>query len=641
MPSNPPRIGNDVSQVAAEIHVEPAAPAPRDDITSRMSALGSGTNMRIKRNRYTSLAWEFQSIKELINTLGEQVTSLQKQVKTLSGSHGPQPQRRPGFSTIEADSQREVLCRPSLSNLPPGSQVIQPSAAELPHNRLSFHDPMSTAFDLDVAKSSLETMGITTQAETGMREGPTPLEPTSIDFHQLVPSAIQPLLEAAISSGLARYGLPGPEHMSDDKTKPLKLILAISLVIEGRGQSEMGERIFNTVKASIDAKISQIIGIAARMCVELGLHRRDALARIFPAESDQMVATTLFWTVYGLDYRYSLETGLPFIIRDEDIDPLLPKPDSSYPYLRCMIALNSVCSKVWYSGLGSACATDTKLCDIEYLDYKVLQWFQQIPDELKYSAEDSTNSEQVTRALQRMRVMLHLRGNQMRMLIYRSVLYSAASIMQNRELAEVTLNLAKNTIDVLTRLNDTTDLYQRQPICFNHFLIAAISILLLAVLHAPLEFAGQLHEKFYTALDLLKHLNIKSYVSRQLYRTVRELREVVDKLGLLPRRAESANLPPVTTTNQTRDEMDNVIIYEEIPSWNELRNSSMNGQQISNELTDLFQAATVYEGFRVPESNSDVDRMETTVGQLRSTGEGLSTVLGRGVDVSRMMRDIF
>lgn len=70
----------------------------------------------------------------------------------------------------------------------------------------------------------------------------------------------------------------------------------------------------------------RVIGFAARMCLELGLHRRDALKKTFPNEDQWPDVSKIFWSIYSLDRRWSLGTGLPFVIQDEDIDPNLPEP---------------------------------------------------------------------------------------------------------------------------------------------------------------------------------------------------------------------------------------------------------------------------------------------------------------------------
>jgi hypothetical protein len=75
----------------------------------------------------------------------------------------------------------------------------------------------------------------------------------------------------------------------------------------------------------------RVIGFAARMCLELGLHRREALMKSFPNEDQWADVTKIFWTIYSLDRRWSLGTGLPFVIQDEDVDPNLPEPVSQKP----------------------------------------------------------------------------------------------------------------------------------------------------------------------------------------------------------------------------------------------------------------------------------------------------------------------
>ena len=71
-----------------------------------------------------------------------------------------------------------------------------------------------------------------------------------------------------------------------------------------------------------------MIGIAARLCYELGLHRRDSQVKLFPTEAEYQNAIKVFWIVYALDRRWSFGTGLPFALQDADIDPLLPEPVS-------------------------------------------------------------------------------------------------------------------------------------------------------------------------------------------------------------------------------------------------------------------------------------------------------------------------
>jgi hypothetical protein len=73
----------------------------------------------------------------------------------------------------------------------------------------------------------------------------------------------------------------------------------------------------------------RIIGQVARMCIELGLHRRDSLFKVVTDEEERSNAIKLFWSIYVLDRRWSFGTGMPFALQDSDIDPNLPEPVSA------------------------------------------------------------------------------------------------------------------------------------------------------------------------------------------------------------------------------------------------------------------------------------------------------------------------
>lgn len=74
----------------------------------------------------------------------------------------------------------------------------------------------------------------------------------------------------------------------------------------------------------------RVIGLAARHCLELGLHRRETYTSNFPDPEEQAAAIRTFWCIYVLDRRWSFGTGMPFALQDTDIDPNIPKPVSCF-----------------------------------------------------------------------------------------------------------------------------------------------------------------------------------------------------------------------------------------------------------------------------------------------------------------------
>ena len=372
----------------------------------------------------------------------------------------------------------------------------------------------------------------------------------------------------------------------------------------------------------------------------MGLHRRETYDAM-QTESERIEVMLLFWSIFVLDRRWSFGTGMPFALQDSDIDPMLPKPDSRSPYLSAMIQYASIGSKVWRSvGVPTTPTSPTSIPgdteEMGYLDYQVVQWLANVAESLQFDRKSiSNNSERpgaITRTstADRLPIVLYLRANQMRILIYRPILHTATTIMQHRAQAEKVVNIAKDTIQLLTHLNQTCDLYQRQQVLFNAFLSSALAVLFLSVSHAPTTFADNVREEFHMALDLVRGMSKGSFVSKRLWRTVRLLKEVGPKLGLCNRDAPStsatatvtAAAPARTPSNQQHSavsmempdpnrsaavamaglaghNVDEVALYAndlQTTSWPNNPQATFSPGGMVDDLTNLFEAVGRYEG---------------------------------------------
>lgn len=311
----------------------------------------------------------------------------------------------------------------------------------------------------------------------------------------------------------------------------------------------------------------RIIGQAARLCLELGLHRRETYDTLFATEEEKESTRQLFWSIYILDRRWSFGTGLPLALQDADIDPLLPRPHDSIPYLSAMVRYAHIGSRVWKSVANADTTTPISKEDIGYLDYQILQWLRSIPDSLKYDHPNNLNSAvgrqqqhpstqndmSLTRGMRRLPVVLYLRANVMRILIYRPVLHTSASILENLPYAQAVVDVAKDTIQVLIHVNQTSELYRTQQVLFNYFLISALAVLFLAVSHAPAQFAESCRDEFYMAVGLVRGFSADSFISKRLWKTVRGLKEVAPKLGLPVPPGEAAATSNNSSINSNRN----------------------------------------------------------------------------------------
>ncbi|GAB1316109.1 hypothetical protein MFIFM68171_06319 [Madurella fahalii] len=383
---------------------------------------------------------------------------------------------------------------------------------------------------------------------------------------------ISPIIEHARTTAAwmdaKRKGLVPPHvrelNLLDTDTLLLKVVLCCALAVQEHANSAKAVRLYDSIQPIVDkmlmtepADVSRIpflalcagyrylsndeilswrvIGQVARMCLELGLHRREGLEQI----ADPLVrrnALHTFWSAYVLDRRWSFSTGLPFVCHDDKIDPKLPYPED-YPFMVAMIGYSKLGAKIWklIDYFEPAVTRELKARDFEELDREIMAWYMSIPEAIR---TDPLEGDVMpvpagpSYDLQRLRLWTRLRLNQVRIWLYTPVLHSATSIVENAQLAQKVVDLAKGTIRLLTHLNNKTDLYQRSQVFYHQFLTSSIAVLFLASTHAPLQFSAKCRDEFYMALDLVKNMSSRSWVSQRLWRTIRSLKAFAPKVGL-------------------------------------------------------------------------------------------------------------
>ncbi|KAG9237129.1 putative fungal-specific transcription factor [Amylocarpus encephaloides] len=491
-----------------------------------------------------------------------------------------------------------------------------------------------------------------------------------VDIEQVITSGtnLYAFVHATQRHGIFSADLLG-KGITDEQACVLKMVLACSTLTERHGKSELAYMLFDSVKEKADGILHgeavevhnlpflvlvaiyhfhcdeealawRIIGQVARICIELGLHRRESLFKVVVDEEERANAINLFWSIYVLDRRWSFGTGMPFALQDADIDPNLPEPELNIPYLNVMIIYSRIGSKVWRSVCSFTPTPNLNLEDIGYLDYQILQWQKAIPAELQLPTTSSPPTS--SRAIQRLQILLYLRANQMRILIYRPVLHSASSIQENLSYASTVVDLAKDTIHALTHLNQTSDIYRCQQVCFNYFLTSAIAVVFLASCHAPVHFSGICKDEFYMGLDLVKGFSNKSWVSKRLWKTIKGLKEVGPKLGLAPNNSNNHEDPhssaALAMAGLAGHEISNLgsAYGQDNGGLSGLgsagKGNSPNGYQMSHDMISLFEAALGRPGANgyVMQEGSDV------------VGNGMgSNVFGGDEVLYQQMRGLF
>lgn len=230
--------------------------------------------------------------------MNAKMQSLQDQVDNLYAN----------LNALRANAAEPVQIPASSERSISMSQSLSPSARyRPPPKHPSFRGPTSSTFSLDVAKNTLHNMGY---QGLGVDEGPLSHDPTPnaspppippslpssidspnrdpiwafskeemarlcrvyeeemglmypiLDIEQVIRHGynLYEFVDAAMRTGLADPA--NPQGIRDLDSCILKTILAISTVVEGDGRSEIGFRLFETVRSAADQSLhSEIIDI--------------------------------------------------------------------------------------------------------------------------------------------------------------------------------------------------------------------------------------------------------------------------------------------------------------------------------------------------------------------------------------------
>lgn len=277
---------------------------------------------------------------------------------------------------------------------------------------------------------------------------------------------------------------------------------------------------------------------------------------------------------------------MPFALEFSDIDPWLPEPEEKTPYLRVMIRYSRIAAKVWKFISAFNNTNEIRKDEMNYLDWQVLQWMHAIPDSLRLDHPNNFEPEaqpKGPRSLRRLRALLYLRANQLRMLIYRPVLHTTGHIVRYPAESETVVEIAKDTIRFVTNLNETSDIYQLQQVAFNWFLVSALAVLFLAVSQAPTQFSGSCKEEFYCSLELVKGFSTRSYISQRLWKSIRSLRKLGPQLGLEVRKSQPSAGVEADLPNSFES-------HGYVAATNTSGESPLDGAQMTQELMEWFEA---------------------------------------------------
>lgn len=176
----------------------------------------------------------------------------------------------------------------------------------------------------------------------------------------------------------------------------------------------------------------------------------------------------------------------------------------------------------------------------DFLDFRVVQWKRNLPIKLHYDGSKKYDPARVDRGEYRIRLLLYLRANQMRIIIHRTSANRLASNNLDPSTVNVLAEVSHDTIRTLVRLADETDIYHAQHKTYNHFLESALSSMLLVLgsINDDANRASCLQDAF-DAVELIQRLSLTSPVSQRLLERLRNIHEAMDSFRARGSRATS------------------------------------------------------------------------------------------------------
>ncbi|KAF3034125.1 hypothetical protein E8E12_000567 [Didymella heteroderae] len=363
-------------------------------------------------------------------------------------------------------------------------------------------------------------------------------------------------LDEARRGGLRDTGGSVAEALFDHNTNKLKIVLAIGMTKEAGGREHQAQRLFQSTSEAVEGLIwnpeglegiqllflvamyhyhlneevrtGRCIALAARLCLETGLHRRAMLEKIFPDTAQCVDALQAFWAVYMLERRLSLRQGIPFSIQDSYIDRSIYTIDLGNPLLTSLLQWTRLAGKTWHALNNQIEKTyELRVEEINTLDYEITDWFDKLPEE--YRLRDSTLW--ALHPPSYYHSVFFVRKNHLRNLIYRPILQLPVEAGQHGPILVNAIEISRATVSTLYRLNEQTPLIRTHPMFFQQLLLTAFGNLLLAVVSTGPKIRSSTREEFDMFLQLFQLLSAECAALRRTWQRLQGLRDLHTKLG--------------------------------------------------------------------------------------------------------------
>ncbi|KIW78498.1 hypothetical protein Z517_08335 [Fonsecaea pedrosoi CBS 271.37] len=380
----------------------------------------------------------------------------------------------------------------------------------------------------------------------------------------------------ALSDSTGGLSTRGRGHSIDKEDSAiLKMVAAIGLLAEGDTHQTLTSSLLQSLHSQIETMIwSAAVDLkdlvlmtlvilyhlhcarwrlawrftmnVSRIILELGLNRKMVLDRSFPDPKNRSQAINTVWTVFVLEQHLSYALGFSNAMQNLHPEPNFPQPVEA-PFLQLMIEYASIgkqsCDALLNDKILNPEQLSTFQDDYAYFLYRVNLWATRASETFEVFGQGQDEGEVQSSTslgppgLSMVRTILHIRANHLKTLIARAFLCSGLRNAAPADIWVTSVDIAADTVAVLSELDSSGGEYLFHQAQFNHFLISALDVLLFATTHrssgvgspsangqelvVPTEIAQKARQSSTTALARLQTLAETSIQSKYLWERVR------------------------------------------------------------------------------------------------------------------------
>lgn len=214
-----------------------------------------------------------------------------------------------------------------------------------------------------------------------------------------------------------------------------------------------------------------------------------------------------------------------------------------------MVAYCRIATECRSSILGQGSSSTAR----DFSDFRVVEWRRNLPYFLRFNGDRAEfNPATEPRSQYRLRLLLYLRANQMRIVIRRHSAFQSGPRDVDTSSMQTVIEVACDTIRVLVTMARTSDVYQAQQKTFNHFLESALSSILLFVGHRKDAGEPSCSEELHMAMGLVRGLAAKSWMMRKLCDKLEKLKVVQAALNSRTQRSTAFTASDSSSPKESR-----------------------------------------------------------------------------------------